>query len=92
MGKITIWLLYIVIIVTIIIFGMHFQAIKLVIILPFRKKSLVFKVIDQSRKMEEGVGIGVTTDVTSTFWKQIIKATSSDVSTIYMLQVKFDFT
>ena len=42
--------------------------------------------------MEEGVGIGVTTDATSTFWKQIIKATASDVSTIYMLQVKFDFT
>lgn len=40
--------------------------------------------------MEEGVGIGVTKDVTSKFWKQILKATAIDFSV--MLQVNFDFT
>ena len=48
------------------------------------------KDIDQSSKMEEGVGIGVTKDVTSKFWKQILKATAIDFSV--MLQVNFDFT
>ena len=50
------------------------------------------KDIDQSSKMEEGVGIRVTKDVTSTFWKQILKATAIDFSVMYMLQVNFDFT
>ena len=42
--------------------------------------------------MEEGVGIGVTKDVTSKFWKQILKATAIDFSVMYMLQFNFDFT
>ena len=50
------------------------------------------KDIDQSSKMEEGVGIGVTEDVTSKFWKQILKATAIDFSVMFMLQVNFDFT
>ena len=50
------------------------------------------KDIDQSSKMEEGVGIRVTKDVTSTFWKQTLKATAIDFSVMHMLQVNFDFT
>lgn len=50
------------------------------------------KDIDQSSKMEEGVGIGVTKDVTSKFWKQILKAIAIDFTVMYMLQVNFDFT
>lgn len=42
--------------------------------------------------MEEGVGIGVTKDVTSKFWKQILKAIAIDFTVMYMLQVNFDFT
>lgn len=41
--------------------------------------------------MEEEVGIGVTNNVTSTFWKQILKATAIDFSVMYKLQVNFDF-
>lgn len=34
-----------------------------------------FRIIDERRKLEEGVGSGVTLDVTATFWQQLFPAT-----------------
>ena len=84
-------LLYILHLISLYIFSLYLYGICLGI---FRfTRSLWFtlieqneiKDIDQSSKMEEGVGM-------SKFWKQILKATAIDFSVMYMLQVNFDFT
>ena len=91
-------LLYILHLISLYIFSLYLYGICLGIFRFTRSLCLTLierneiKDIDQSSKMEEGVGIGVTKDVTSKFWKQILKATAIDFSVMYMLQVNFDFT
>lgn len=91
-------LLYILHLISLYIFSLYLYGICLGIFRFTRSLCLTLieqneiKDIDQSSKMEEGVGIRVTKDVTSKFWKQILKATAIDFSVMYMLQVNFDFT